>query len=100
MNDSVLVYYVLFPALIFLARMADVTLGTLRIIMVSRGLKNIAPIVGFFEVLIWLLAIRQIMMNLTEVSYFLAYAGGLLLVITSGCGLRKGWQWVIPLFVL
>ena len=76
MSDSVLVYYVLFPALIFLARMADVTLGTLRIIMVSRGLKNIAPIVGFFEVLIWLLAIRQIMMNLTEVSYFLAYAGG------------------------
>jgi hypothetical protein len=76
MNDSVFIYYILFPALIFLARMADVTLGTLRIIMVSRGLKNIAPIVGFFEVIIWLLAIRQIMMNLTEVSYFLAYASG------------------------
>ena len=76
MNDTVIIYYVLFPALIFFARMADVTLGTLRIIMVSRGLKNIAPIVGFFEVLIWLLAMRQIMMNLTEISYFLAYAGG------------------------
>ena len=37
MNDSVFIYYILFPALIFLARMADVTLGTLRIIMVSRA---------------------------------------------------------------
>ena len=76
MDQSTVINYFLFPALIFFARMADVTLGTLRIIMVSRGLKNIAPFVGFFEVLIWLLAIRQIMMNLTEISYYLAYAGG------------------------
>ena len=76
MDLSSILYFLLFPSLIFFARMADVTLGTIRIIMVSRGLKYTAPIVGFFEVLIWLLAMRQIMMNLTAISYYLAYASG------------------------
>jgi uncharacterized protein YebE (UPF0316 family) len=43
---------------------------------ISRGDKLIAPILGFFEVLVWLLAIRQIMQNLSNVFCYLAYAGG------------------------
>jgi len=54
----------------------DVTLGTLRIIFVSRGFSKLAPIVGFFEVLIWLLAIGQVMNNLTNIYNYLAYALG------------------------
>jgi uncharacterized protein YebE (UPF0316 family) len=64
------------PVLIFLARVADVTLGTMRIIFVSRGLKLLAPVLAFFEILIWLLAIGQIFSNLTNIANYLAYAGG------------------------
>ena len=49
--------WLVLPLLIFVARIADVSLGTVRVIFVSRGLKHLAPIVGFFEILIWLLAI-------------------------------------------
>ena len=56
--------------------MLDVSLGTVRVIFVSKGLKYIAPFVGFFEVLIWLLAIGQIMANLKNPACYIAYAGG------------------------
>jgi uncharacterized protein YebE (UPF0316 family) len=49
---------------------------TLRIIFVSRGKRLLAPTLGFFEVLIWLLAIRQIMQNLNNPATYLAYAAG------------------------
>jgi uncharacterized protein YebE (UPF0316 family) len=68
--------WVILPILIFLARMTDVSLGTLRIIFVSHGLKYIAPLVGFVEINIWLLAIGQIMQNLNNLTTSLAYAGG------------------------
>jgi len=64
------------PFLIFIARVADVTMGTIRVIFVSRGLKYLAPIMGFFEILIWLLAIGQIMRNLSNPVCYIAYAGG------------------------
>lgn len=44
--------YIGIPILICLARIIDVTLGTVRIILVSKGKKIIAPILGFFEILI------------------------------------------------
>jgi len=47
-----------------------------RLIFVSRGFKYLAPITGFFEVLIWILVIGQIMQNLTNPICYLAYAGG------------------------
>lgn len=68
--------FIILPAIIFLARICDVTLDTLRIIYVSRGLKFLAPLVGFFEVLIWLMAITQILSNMTNITYYIAYAGG------------------------
>jgi uncharacterized protein YebE (UPF0316 family) len=67
---------VILPLLIFLARIADVTMGTIRIIFISRGIRLLAPLVGFFEVLIWLLAITQIMQNLTNIVNYVAYAAG------------------------
>jgi uncharacterized protein YebE (UPF0316 family) len=39
-------------------------------------MKRLAPVIGFFEVLIWLLAIGQIMQNLSNVFCYIAYAGG------------------------
>jgi uncharacterized protein YebE (UPF0316 family) len=64
------------PLLIFIARIIDVSIGTIRIILISRGFKFIAPILGFFEVTIWLIAVGQIMQRLDNwISYF-AYGAG------------------------
>ena len=68
--------WVVLPLLIFLARVCDQTIGTIRIMFISRGDKLISPILGFFEVLIWILAIREIMYNLSNVLGYVAYAGG------------------------
>ena len=62
--------------LIFLARVTDVSIGTFRIILVSRGYRNIAPVLGFFEVLIWITAIGHIMKNLNSVYSYIFYAAG------------------------
>jgi len=75
LNSGLYTWFVL-PLLIFLARVADVSMGTIRVIFVSRGLKYLAPVVGFFEILIWLLAIGQIMKNLSSPLCYIAYAGG------------------------
>ena len=68
--------WVILPIVVFFARVCDVTLGTLRIIFVSRGKKNLAPILGFFEVLIWIVVIGQLVQNLHSVAAYIAYAGG------------------------
>lgn len=68
--------WALLPFLIFAARVMDVSLGTVRVIFVSRGLKYLAPLLGFLEVLIWLLAIGQIMKNLSNPACYIAYAAG------------------------
>lgn len=67
---------IIIPILIFVARVTDVTFGTIRIILISRGRKYVAPIFGFFEIIIWLFAISQIMQHLTNITYYLAYACG------------------------
>ena len=74
--DSSLFTYVILPALIFLSRIFDVTIGTLRIVMVSKGQKVWAPFLGFFEVLIWLIAISKIFQNLDNWVCYVTYAGG------------------------
>lgn len=68
--------WVILPVLIFFARVADVTLGTLRIIFVSRGKRKVAPLLGFFEVLIWIVAIGQLVQNLGSATSYLGYAAG------------------------
>ena len=64
------------PLLIFVAEVCVVTLSTVRIIFVARGKKFLAPMLGFFEILIWLFAISQIMQNLSNWSCFIAFALG------------------------
>ncbi len=74
--NSDIVTYLLLPLFIFVARIIDVSLGTLRIIFVTKGMRKVAPLVGFFEVLIWLLAISRIMQDLDNWVCYIAYAGG------------------------
>jgi len=74
--DSDTFAWFILPILIFIARVIDVTFGTIRIIFVSKGEKFLAPIFGFIEIMIWLFAIGQVMQNLTNIYYYIAYAGG------------------------
>lgn len=74
--DSSLFTYFILPFLIFLSRIVDVTIGTIRIVMVSKGHKTWAPVLGFFEVFIWLVAITRIIQNLDNWLCYFAYAGG------------------------
>ncbi len=74
--DSDIFKYLILPLLIFVARIFDVTLGTLRIIFVTKGMRKVAPLVGFFEVLIWLIAISRIMQDLDNWVCYVAYAAG------------------------
>lgn len=68
--------YAVIPLMIFCARICDVSIGTLRIIFVSKGKRNIAPVLGFFEILIWITAITKIMQNLDNYVNYIAYAAG------------------------
>lgn len=74
--DSTIFEWVILPLLIFLSRVVDVAMGTVRIIFLSKNIKMTAAILGFFEILIWLLAIRQVFLNLTNPVCYLAFAGG------------------------
>ncbi len=64
------------PFAIFAAEVIVVTLGTLRIIFVARGNKFVAPVLGFFESFIWLIAVSQIMKDHTDWTCFIAFGLG------------------------
>jgi len=68
--------YLIMPLLIFCARVCDVSINTLRIMFMMNGKRNIAPFLGFFEALIWLLAIGQIFQNISNPMSYVAYAAG------------------------
>lgn len=69
-------YPYLLPVIIFFGRIIDVTLGTLRIIFVSKGEKYKAPIIGFFEVFIWIVIISQIFSRANDLLSYISYAAG------------------------
>lgn len=64
------------PLLIFAARVGDVSIGTMRTILVTNGYKKSAAMLGFFEVTIWVLAVSGVIQNLHSPWSVLAYAGG------------------------
>lgn len=68
--------YLLLPCLIFLARIADVSINTIRIIYVLGGRRWTATVLGFFESFIWLMAIRQIFEHLDNWICYVAYPAG------------------------
>jgi uncharacterized protein YebE (UPF0316 family) len=67
---------VVVPALIVAARVTDVSMGTLRVVFIGRGMARQAALTGFAESLVWLLAVSQILKHLTLPLYYVAYAGG------------------------
>jgi uncharacterized protein YebE (UPF0316 family) len=68
--------YIVLPLLIFLFRIVDQSIGTLRLIFAAKGLKKLAPFFAFFESFIWLVAIGQIMKHLDNIYCYIAFASG------------------------
>jgi uncharacterized protein YebE (UPF0316 family) len=64
------------PLLIFFMRIGDVSLATVRMLMIMRNAKLWAPVIGFFEVLIWILAAGTAIQHLESPWHILGYAGG------------------------
>ena len=76
MTEQEIYQYIVLPLIIFFARICDVSLGTLRIVFTSKGKKNIAPFLGFFELLIWVVVISEVFKNVDSIVGYFAYAGG------------------------
>ncbi len=68
--------YVVLPLLIIFARICDVSIGTIRVMFISKGYRKLAALFGFFEILIWIFVGRQVLVRSTSVIHFIAYAGG------------------------
>jgi uncharacterized protein YebE (UPF0316 family) len=64
------------PLLIFFMRICDVSLATVRMLLIMRNAKVWAPLIGFFEVLIWLLAAGTAIQHLDSPWHLLGYASG------------------------
>lgn len=87
--QSDLFNWIVLPLLIFLARTCDITLATLRNVFIHRNIHKIVPIMGFFEVLIWLVAVTQTVKNLNNIACYIGFAGGYSMGIYVGLAIEQ-----------
>lgn len=64
------------PVLIFGLRVADVSLDTMRVLFAVRGKRYHAASLGFFQALIFILVVGNVIQHLGSVWHVLGYAGG------------------------
>lgn len=62
--------------IIFLSRIIDVPMGTLRMVFIAKGKKTLASILGFVEVFIWIIVVQQMISAMDNIFFIIAYAGG------------------------
>ena len=67
--------------LIFSAKIIEVSLTTVRTVLITRGEKFYASLIGFVEVLIWLYVISSVIIGIDKeplkmVTYALGFACG------------------------
>jgi uncharacterized protein YebE (UPF0316 family) len=72
MNTSVAITFVL----IVLARITDVTLDTLRTASIVQGRRLFSSVLGFFEAVIYICAVAQVLLHMDHRVYALAYGLG------------------------
>lgn len=64
------------PLLIFALRIGDVSLATVRMVLSVRGERILPPLIGFVEIMIWILAVGAAVRNLNSPWHVMGYAGG------------------------
>lgn len=62
--------------LIFVLRVTSVSMGTVRTLLVVRGRKYTVALIGFFEVLIFVLAISKVILEMGNFWNVLGYCAG------------------------
>jgi uncharacterized protein YebE (UPF0316 family) len=87
--DSFWFDYILVPLLILIARVMDVSLDTIRVIMIAKGYRRLAPVIGFFQVLIWIITISRIMANLENWTTYIGYATGFAIGTYTGMKIEE-----------
>ncbi len=86
-------------ALIFVLRVVDVSLGTLRTIFVIEGRARVAVVLGFFEVLVWVTAIAHVVGRFEEQPLLAPfYAGGFSAGVGTGLLIER--ELALKLFVV
>ncbi|MCD4657700.1 MAG: DUF5698 domain-containing protein [Planctomycetes bacterium] len=76
MTPEFVINFILIPLGIFFARILDQSFGTLRIMFIAKEKKLASTVLAFFEVLIWLIVIREVFKNMDNFVSIFAYAGG------------------------
>ncbi len=62
---------------IFFVRILDVSLGTFRTMLMVKGKTLIATLIGFFEVLVWFLIVKEALnTEINSIWIALSYSGG------------------------
>jgi uncharacterized protein YebE (UPF0316 family) len=68
--------WLVLPLIIFCCRVTDVSCSTMRQIFVASGLRRLAPFLGIFEAIVWIIGISTIMQNLNNIACYIGYAAG------------------------
>lgn len=67
---------ILGPLVIFAARIVDVSLDTLRVLFAFRGRRVVSGILGFFQALVFIVAVGTAIRYLDSVGHVFGYAAG------------------------
>ncbi|HCX03439.1 MAG TPA: hypothetical protein DHM42_03055 [Clostridiales bacterium] len=86
---------ILLYAIIFFAKIFEVSIGTLRIVLVSKGQKAKAALIAFVECIIWVLVVSTVLVDITSdpikvVIYCAAFAIGNYIGVTLENRLAMG----------
>lgn len=75
---------------IFCGRLVDVTLSTLQTMLLVKGKRNLATLIGFVDVFIWFLVVREALnTDIKSIWIAFAYAGGYAAGTFTGSNLSK-----------
>ena len=62
--------------LIFILRIVDVSLDTMRVIFAIRGRRDLAAILGFCMAIVWIFAVGNAVKHVDSILHIIGYAGG------------------------
>lgn len=88
MIDSLVAFLTSVPmweiAIIFFAKVLEVTISTFRTIMMSKGFRTIATILSFFEILLWVFVASTVLNGIQEsplkgIVYAVGFTAGIYL---------------------
>jgi uncharacterized protein YebE (UPF0316 family) len=88
-TDNEFIDLIALPCIIFGAKILEVSLATVGLIFISRGYKKLATLISFIEIFIYLFAISRLIENLTNIWYYVSYAGGYALGTYAGIWLEE-----------